>query len=55
MELKSMGFMAACKHYFGLKPGQGLSDFMKEVKELTPKDREDLKALFPSVGYSIND
>lgn len=55
MELKSMGFMAACKQYFGMKAGQTLADFMKEVKQLTDQDRKELKTLFPSVGYSIND
>jgi hypothetical protein len=51
---KSMSFTAALKDYFGYKPGQTLTDFMKECKELTPADREYFKKEFVKVGYEIN-
>lgn len=51
--MEKVSFAKACKEYFGMKPGQTLSDFLAELKELTEKDREELKAMFPSVGYEI--
>lgn len=51
--MKSMTFVAACKDFFGMKQGQTATDFMKEIRELTPEDRTYLTALFPSVGYEI--
>ncbi|HEY6018437.1 MAG TPA: hypothetical protein VIY48_00600 [Candidatus Paceibacterota bacterium] len=39
---KKTGFIAACKSFFGLKPGQSLAEFRDEMKELTPKDRMDI-------------
>jgi hypothetical protein len=51
--MKRMSFVAACKDFFGIKPGQSSVEFMKEIKELSPKDRTDLIAMFPSVGYEI--
>ncbi len=53
MEKKAMSFAAAVKDYFGFRPGENLSDFMKELKELNEKDREDLKSGLESVGYEI--
>ena len=53
MTEKSMSFTAACKDYFGSKPGQSLGEFMAEVRALTEKDKGELTAMFPSVGYSI--
>lgn len=42
-------FLAAVRKYFGIKPehkGQaGLKGFAAEIKELTPEDREEIKAL----------
>lgn len=51
--MKQATFAAACKEYFGLKPGQAAIDFMKEIRELTLEDRADLTKMFPSVGYEI--
>jgi len=51
--MQIMSFTAACKHYFGYKPGQTLGEFMAEVKELTPEDRVYFTKLFPSVGIEI--
>lgn len=43
----------ACKEYFGFKPGQNLTDFMNEVKALTPEDRAYFKREFVKAGYEI--
>ena len=51
--MKPMTFMQACKDFFGLKPGQTLSDFAREMRELTDADKAEISALFPSVGYGI--
>ena len=34
-----VGFIVACKEFFGFKPGQTLLDFKNEVGQLTPEDR----------------
>ena len=52
--VKKLSFIAACRDYFGFKPGQGLMDFKKEIDELTAKDRADLTAMFKTVGYEIS-
>lgn len=39
---KKMGFTAACKAFFELKPGQTIAGFREEMKALTPKDRLDI-------------
>lgn len=46
-------FMAACREFFGIKSGQSMIDFAKEVKELTPEDREYFKVEFAKIGISI--
>lgn len=46
-------FTKACKEYFGYKPGQNLTDFMKEVRELNEEDRAYFSKLFLTVGYEI--
>lgn len=51
--MKEMTFTAACMEFSARKRGQTSLDFMKELKELTAKDRDDLKAMFPSVGIKI--
>lgn len=53
MDLKVTSLTVACKEYFGYKPGQTLGEFVAEVKELTPDDREYFKKHFPAVGYQI--
>lgn len=35
-------FPAAAREYFGFKEGQALGEFMAEIKELSPTDREQL-------------
>lgn len=51
--MKLMAFVAACKDYFGLKPGQTLGEFAQEIKALTEEDRAWFKAEFTKVGYQI--
>lgn len=53
--MEQMKFLPACLKYFGKKEGQSNSDFMQEVRDLTPEDRAYFKALFPSVGIQIVD
>jgi hypothetical protein len=43
----------ALKDYFGFKPGQNLTEFMGEIKALTPEDRQYFKREFAKVGYDI--
>lgn len=43
----------ALKDYFGYKPGQNLTEFMQEIKALTPDDRAYFKREFVKVGYEI--
>ena len=50
MDLKKMSFVMACSSHFGRKPGQTLQEFNRELKELTPKDREDLTTMFRDLG-----
>lgn len=35
-------FVAALKGYFGFKKGETASDFMRELKELTQQDKNEL-------------
>jgi len=46
-----MTFMAACKNFFGFKPGQTLSEFSAEIKALTPADRAELT---PGLETALN-
>lgn len=50
---QQLSFMAACKKFFGLKPGQTALEFGKELKELSSKDREEITAMLTEIGYSI--
>lgn len=35
-------FIAACREYFGFKPGQSLTEFGAEIKELSYEDKLEL-------------
>lgn len=50
---KPMSFSAACKDYFGVKPGQTALDFMKEVKALSADDKVEISAGLKALGYEI--
>ena len=43
----------ALKDYFGYKPNQNLTEFMGEIKQLTPEDKAYFKREFAKVGYEI--
>jgi len=49
-----MSLIAAIKHYFGFNPGQSMGEFMAEVKELTPEDREYFRRELAKVGYKAH-
>lgn len=51
--MQNTTFAAAMKQYFGLLPGQTLTDFINELKALTPADKAWFKANLPSVGFNI--
>lgn len=51
--MQVMSLTKALKTYFGFKPGQNLTDFMQEVKQLSTEDREYFKREFPKVGITI--
>jgi hypothetical protein len=51
--MEEVSFATACWKFFKAKEGQSLSSFQMELKELTEKDKADLSAWFPSVGYTI--
>lgn len=51
--MQQKSFTAAMLDYFGKKPGQSNSDFLKEIKELTEADKAWFSANLPSVGYEI--
>lgn len=50
------GTLTACmKHYFGLLPGQVLMDFLKELKALSPADKEDFRKGLIQNGYTVTE
>lgn len=51
--MKECTFIVACREFFGMKPGQTLQDFAKEIRELTPDDRKEFQEMFLSVGYKV--
>lgn len=52
---ESKSFIGACKDFFGYKPGETLKEFAEEVKQLTPQDRDEIKAELIKAGYSIKE
>ena len=51
--MNEMSFTGACRHYFGLRDGQSLSDFMLKVKRLTDADKLEIRAGLEALGYKI--
>lgn len=51
--MEKLTFVAACRKHFGFREGTGLKEFSTELKALTEKDREDLKAEFAKIDYEI--
>lgn len=52
--VEKVSFVLACSRYFG-KGSKTLKEFNDELKALTPADRAELSALFPTVGFVIMD
>jgi len=52
--MKEMSLIAALKDYFGFKPGQTMTEFMAEIRELTQEDRDWFKREFVKVGYTTH-
>lgn len=48
-------FTAACKEFFGMKPGQSLQDFGKELKGLTYEDKKEIAEGLRQVGVDCDD
>lgn len=51
--MEPIGFVVACKQYFGFKPGQSLLDFKNELAELTPKDRAEIRDGLIAAGIAV--
>lgn len=49
-----MTFIAACRDFFGIKEGQKLTEFGKEIAALTPADREEIAQGLRERGYAID-
>lgn len=52
-QVLEMSLVSACKHYFGMKPDQTLSDFSAEFKALTEADKAEIKEYLTKEGYKI--
>ena len=51
---KKMGFVPACKQFFGFHPNQTLMGFRDEVHALTPEDRAELAPLLSKeIGRAV--
>lgn len=40
-----MTAVQAIRHFFGMKPGESLSEFMAELKALSPEEKQELAEL----------
>ena len=50
----AMKFVVACQKFFGKRQEQTLSQLLEEVRQLTPKDREEMKPeLEKALGVEI--
>jgi len=52
--MKKMTFIAACRTFFGPRPGDGLADFVAEVRALGPEDRAEFIELFKGEGIDAS-
>ena len=46
----SLSFVARVRNFFGMLPGQTLTEFGKELNTLTPEDKLELHRLFNEAG-----
>lgn len=54
MENKTRTFVSLAKEFLSI-PGETLPQFSAELKKLTPQDREDLKAGFEAIGFTVSE
>lgn len=52
--LKEMSLIAGIKEFFGYRQGQTMPEFMAEVRELTPEDRDYFRREMTKVGYKLS-
>lgn len=52
-EKKEVGFITACREFFGMKSGQKLTDFRDEIAALSPEDRAELTEMLNGAGFCI--
>jgi len=50
-----MTFTVACKKFFGTKFNQTLSQFLEEIRKITPEDRKELTELMRKNGIEIEE
>jgi len=50
MPMEKSTLVAACYVHFGLKHGQMFSEFVQEIKRLTPMDKVELVEMFKVIG-----
>lgn len=48
-------FAAACREFFGLRPGTGLGDFAAELKALSLDDKREIAAGLRASGMDVED
>ena len=53
MDTKEMGFIAACRDFFGSKDGQTLMQFRDECAALTPADKAEIRDGLIQNGYNV--
>lgn len=41
----AISFAVAAKRYFGVLPGQGVANFVGELKQLTKEDRDEMRPM----------
>ena len=50
---QELGFIAACKAFFGFLPGQTMLEFRDEVQKLTDKDRAEIREGLIQNGLNV--
>lgn len=53
--MSQKSFIAACKDFFGFKPGQTLTEFGNEIKALSYEEKVDLAKGMRDIGIDCAD
>lgn len=53
--MSQKSFIAACKDFFGFKPGQTLTEFGNEIKALSHEEKMDLADGMRKIGIDCAD